>query len=244
MTTDPELERWQSLWQNEAQIPRDLRERAMRQVRRMRMMLAGDIAVTVIMGGGATVWALSSNHRSVTLLAAWVWFTIAAAWIFRYFNNRGNWTGLAPTTDAFFETWVRRCRETQRNLIFGIGLGVIQLLVCTAWVNRELHAAHRIEPRPFAATTPMYVAWLFAAGLFAWAFWLAHKVRVEWIYAQRLRDEWRTGEPIPAITPETLRTVRKSRFLSGLIESIVLFPTRCGSLDWQLRRKRKRLWKL
>jgi hypothetical protein len=239
MHTDHELERWQSLWQADIQIPQDLRERARRQVRRMRMMLAGDIAVTVIMGGGATLWALNSDRSSVRLLAAWVWFTIAAAWIFRYFNNRGNWTGLAPSTDAFFEAWIKRCRETQRNLIFGIALGIVQFVVCSAWVHRELQRTHTITARQFATMTPMDVAWLCAAFLLGWAFWLSRKVRAEWIYAQRLKEEWEMGEPVPAVSPEVLTTVRKWRFL----ESIILFPTRFESLDWQLRRRAKKLWK-
>jgi hypothetical protein len=237
MKTDTELERWQSLWQTDARIPDDLRERALRQVRRMRIMLAGDIAVTVIMGGGATIWALNSDRPAVRLLAAWVWFTILVAWIFRYFNNRGNWTGAAPSTDAFFEIWIRRCRETQRNLIFGIGLGAVQFAVCSAWVNRELHRMHGITPRQFATMAPMDVAYVCAAGLLAWALWLSRKVRTEWIYAQRLRNEWASGEPIPVPPPESLSPVRKPR----LIESISLFSE---SWDWQLRRKKKRAWKL
>lgn len=240
MKIDVELERWQSLWQTNAQIPPYLRERAMRQIRRMRMMLAGDVAVTVIMGGAAIVWALNSDRPSVKLLAAWVWFTIVVAWIFRYFNNRGNWTGAAPSTDAFFEAWIKRCRETQRNLTFGIGLGVVQLVVCSAWVNRELRLAHRVAPGQFATQAPMGVAWLFAAGLFAWAFWLSHKVRAERIYAQRTQQEWAMGEPISVVSPEPQAPSRTPRFL----ESIRLFPNRFESLVWQLRRKTKGIWRI
>ncbi|HWF45705.1 MAG TPA: hypothetical protein VG168_01765 [Bryobacteraceae bacterium] len=237
MKTDPELETWQSLWQADAQLPHDLRERAMRQVRRMRIMLAGDIAVTMIMGGGAVVWALNSDGPAVRLLVVWIWFTLLVAWIFRYLNNRGNWTGAAPSTDAFFEAWIRRCRATQRNLIFGIGLGAVQFAVCSAWVNRELHRMHGITVLQFATMAPMDVAYVCAAGLLAWALWLSRKVRAEWIYAQRLRDEWAIGEPIPVLSPGVLSPVRKKRFL----ESITLFS---DSLDWQLRRKKKRVWKL
>ena len=165
MPADPELQRWQSLWHSDTQIPHDLRQRARRQIRRMRMMLVGDIAVTVIMGGGATVWALNSDRPSVRLLAAWVWFTILIAWIFRYFNNRGNWTGAAPSTDAFFEAWVKRCREMQRNLIFGIALGIVQFVVCSAWVSRELQHTRGTTLRQLATSTPMDVVWLCAALL-------------------------------------------------------------------------------
>jgi hypothetical protein len=236
MKTDPELETWQALWQADAQLPLDLRERAMRQVRRMRIMLAGDIAVTVIMGGGATVWALTSNHIAVRLLAAWIWTTIVAAWIFRYFNNRGNWTGAAPSTDAFFETWVKRCRETRRNLQFGFGLGIVQLVVSSAWVFHELHRDLGISFRTFVIMPTVDFAWLCAGLLFAWAFQFYRKVSVDLAYARRLRDEWLTGEPVPALPPDA-PPVRKQRFL----DSITLFGE---SWDWQLRRKKKRAWKL
>jgi len=241
--TDPELERWQSLWQSDDQLPRDLQKSAMRQVRRMQMMLAADIAVTVVIGGVMLLWAVGSSQLSVRLLAAWVWLTIAAAWIFRYFNHRGNGTGVAPSTDEFFEAWVRRCREIHRNLRFGLGLGVVQLVVVTGWDYHELRPAHGLTLLQFATMIPMLLVWLFAAGLFAWVLRLTGKVRAEWFDAQRLRDEWANGEPL-SLTPETPPGVRKPPFLNGLIESIVLFPTRCGSQEWQLRRRRKRAWRL
>jgi hypothetical protein len=238
MKTDRELENWQSLWQADEQIPRDLRERAMRQVRRMRIMLAGDIAVTVVMGGGAVVWALNSDHLAVRLLAVWIWTTIAAAWIFRYFNGHfNNWTGAAPSTDAFFETWVKRCRETRRNLQFGFGLGIIQLVVSSAWVFRELHRDHGISLLTFVTMARLDVAWLCAGLLFAWAVRFYKKVSADLTYAERLRDEWVTGAPIPVLSPDVRPRVRKRR----LLESIIAFS---DSLDWQLRRKKKRAWKL
>jgi hypothetical protein len=237
MKTDPELETWQSLWQADAQLPRDLRGRALRQVRRMRIMLAGDIAVTVVMGGGAVVWALNSGHFAVRLLAIWIWTTILAAWIFRYWNSHfNNWTGAAPSTDAFFETWVKRCREIRRNLQFGFGLGIVQLIVSSAWVFHELHRDHGISFLTFITMARLDVAWLCAGLLFAWAFRFYRKVSADLTYAQGLRDEWATGEPIPVLPPEG-PPVRKRRFL----ESITLFSER---LDWHLRRKKKRAWKL
>jgi hypothetical protein len=237
MKADSELERWQSLWQTDVPVPHDLRERARRQIRRMRIMLAGDIAVTVIMGGGAAVWALNSDRPSVRLLVVWVWFTIAAAWIFRYFNNRDNWTGAAPSTDAFFEAWAKRCRETQRNLLFGIGLGMVQLVVCSAWVNRELHMRTGITLRQFVTLAPMTVVWLCAALLFVWAFWLSRKVRAEWIYVQRLKLDWENGEVASVHSPQESPKVKTK---PRLLDSVVMFPTLFEGLDWQLRRRKRK----
>lgn len=237
MKTDPELERWQSLWQTDAQIPSDLRERAMRQVRRMRIMLAGDIAVTAIMGSGATIWALNSDRFMVRLLAVWIWTTIMAAWIFRYFNNRGNWTGAAPCTDVFFEAWVRRCREIRRNLQFGFGLGIVQLIVSSAWVFHELHRDQGISVRTFATMPAMDVAWLCAGLLFAWVLRFYRRVSADLLCAQHCKDEWEAGEPIPIVSPGAPAIVRKPRFF----EPLTLFTE---SLNWQLRRKKKRAWKL
>jgi hypothetical protein len=191
----------------------------------------------MIMGGGAVVWALNSDGPAVRLLAVWIWTTITAAWIFRYWNSHfNNWTGAAPSTDAFFETWVKRCRETRRNLQFGFGLGIVQLIVSSAWVFHELHHGLGISFRAFVTMSPVDFAWLSAGLLFAWAFRFYRKVTLDLIYAQRLRDEWLTGEPIPVLPPEA-PPVRKPRFL----ESITLFSER---LDWHLRQKKKRAWKL
>lgn len=236
MKTDAELERWQSLWQTDAQIPQDLRERAMRQVRRMRMMLAGDIAVTVLAGGGATIWGLNADWPSVKLLVIWIWITIFTAWIFRYFNNRGNWTGVAPSTDTFFELWVRRCRENLRNLQFGIGLGVVQLIVSCGWVYRELHRANAITFREFLKLGPTDLALLCAAGLFAWAVQLTRKARAELTYVRRLKQDWQDGEVATVHSPEAPTLQPKTRWL----DSIVMFPSLVDSLDWQLRRRRRK----
>ena len=45
----------------------------------MRIMLAADIGVTVVTGGAAIVWAVTSNQPSVRMLATWVWMTLIAA---------------------------------------------------------------------------------------------------------------------------------------------------------------------
>lgn len=237
MNNDPELERWQSLWQTDGRIPPDLRERAMRQVRRMRILLIGDIAVTVIIGGGATLWGLSSSQPFIRLLTAWIWFTIIAAWIFRFFNHRGNWTGLAPSTDAFFEMWVKRCRENRRNLIFGIALGALQFTFCGFWINWELHQTRGISLRQFATAAPMDIAYVFAAGLLIWALWLFRKVTSELHYVERLKDEWTAGETVSGDVPERPARVPKSRF----IEAIIVFRRHLEALDLQHRRRRNRI---
>jgi hypothetical protein len=237
MNNDPEMERWQSLWQAEAPISPDLRERAIRQVRRARVMLLGDIAVTVIIGGGVILWALSSHLTAVRLLTAWVWFTIFAAWIFRYFNHRGNWTGLAPSTDAFFEAWVKRCRNTRRNLIFGIALGCVQFSVCSVWVNAQLHRMHGMKTPQFVTMTPMVIAYLCAAGLLIWALWLFRKVNAELRYIERLSDEWADGQAVSDALPISPSLTRRPRAL----EAIALISKRFESLGWPHRWRRNRI---
>lgn len=52
MSLDTELEDWKRDWQAKAEVPADLRRKVERQSRRLKISLAGDVLVTVAIGGG------------------------------------------------------------------------------------------------------------------------------------------------------------------------------------------------
>lgn len=190
MNVDLELENWKSLWQTDVQLPADLREKANRQLRRMRFMLIADICVTVAMGGAAIAWAVVSKQPSVRMLATWVWLTIIAAWLFRWLNDRENWAGAAPNTEAFLELLQRRYKSSLGSLQFGYVLGVVQLLFSSAWVYLELNRSSHITIWQFITLKANLAAWSCAVLLFIGAVRLSRKLRRELAYVERLRSDW------------------------------------------------------
>ncbi len=62
MEPDTELGTWRRQWQSGDVIPSGLQQRVERETRHIRRARYGEIAVTVIMGGGATAWALISQR--------------------------------------------------------------------------------------------------------------------------------------------------------------------------------------
>ncbi len=194
MNVDLELENWKSLWQTDVHVPADLRKKAQRQLRRMRIMLAADVCVTVVMGGAAIAWAVISKQPSVRMLATWVWMTLIAAWLFRWLNDRGNWTGAAPNMEAFLDQLQRRYQSSLASLNFGYVLGVVQLLFSSAWVYVELNRSSHITIWQFITLKANLAAWSCAALLFIAAIRFSRRLQRELAYVKRLRIDWSVTE--------------------------------------------------
>lgn len=234
MNDDLELKEWQSLWQRDVHLPSGLRETAMKQVRRLRTMLLADIGVTVGMGGACTIWAMRSSQPMVRLLAIWVWLTLVAAWIFRWFNNGGNWTGAAPNTHVFLERLRKSYRATLRNVAFGWLLGAVQLLFGSVWVYRELSRHERMSPGQFLTLTPNLFLWACAAAAFGWSVRFFLRVRREVACVERLQREWESEEVEAEKMPAPVRT-------GTLVKGFLRHAERLVPADfgWNLRRKKK-----
>jgi hypothetical protein len=178
MSPDTELETWRRDWQAEAAVPADLRRRVERQSRWMKAGVAGDILVTVVIGGGVMALAARSPRSDMLVLAAATWSFIAAAWGFRLAFTRGLWAPAAMDTAAFVDLTVRRCRTQLKATVFGAGLLVCELAFCLGWIYR--HSA----PRP-----PLF-GWLFGTwfnGL-VWLLTLAFFICLAW-YRRKKRAE-------------------------------------------------------
>ena len=238
MNVDLELEEWKSLWQAEVEIPADLRNKANRQLRRMRIMLIGDIAVTIVMGGAVIAWAIASKEPPVRLLATWVWLTLIAAWFFRWFNDRGNWSGAAPNTEVFLQLLKRRYRATLRNVKFGYALGAVQLLFSSAWVYFELNRSGPITVWQFLTLKASLAAWLCIALLLAGALWFSHKLEQELASVEKLQREWQ-GSEVPLATMDDPEKRRGSRLIVPLLEAITMIQSRLEGVVWQQRKKKK-----
>jgi hypothetical protein len=169
MIIDPELEQWSDLFRSEQAEPAAITERAQRAVRRFRLWIYAEVAVTVVMGGGFTVWAFEAHQTSVTLLAVWVWISLAAAWLFRLMNDWNDFTGVAVATGSYLNILLRRLRSNLRAAEFGGILFLVQLFVTSAWVFHELNNQSPIGLREylvlpsnliFACGTGVFYAWL------------------------------------------------------------------------------------
>lgn len=204
MITDPELEQWSELFRSEVTDPMQIAARANRAVRNFRLWLCGEVAVTIVMGGGAVRWAVQSHQTSVIVLAVWVWISLAAAWIFRFFND-GN---IALTGGSHLAILRRRLRSNLRAAQFGGILFFVQLLVTSAWVFREL----KVSLRDYL-TLPANVVFGSGTVIFSsWLFWYCRKLKIELGELSKLENEFQSDitAPIPFLE-RAIHSLARSR---------------------------------
>ncbi len=178
MNIDTELEAWRRDWRTDAAVPPDLRQRVERQTRWLKVGLAGDILVTVVIGGGMVALAARSQAPDMIVLAAATLLFIAAAWGFRLAATRGLWSPSAMDAAAFADLWMRRCRAQMKATVFGAVLFAVEVAFCMGWIYR-----HSGGGKPLAE-------WLFSSAVH-WAVWTASLVfflGLAW-YRRRKRAE-------------------------------------------------------
>jgi hypothetical protein len=247
MNDDLEFEQWQSLWQTPSHIPSDLNEMAKKHLRRERIMLLADIGVTIVIGGALIIWAVADRQPSVRFLAVWVWTMLLAAWIFRWFNSGGNWTGTAPNTEVFLEKLRHRYQVSLRNVKFGWVLGSIQFLFNVVWVYRQVSRNHPITIWQFMTLKISLGVWICVALMFVWTIWFFRKLKDELASVERLQREWHR----PESNWEEIRKPRKTlkwNLIVQFIRDLTMLPALLDGLvdgmDWNLRRKKKKSWKM
>lgn len=171
---------WQELaveWREEspaAPLP-DLRARVARESRNMRLLVAADVLVTIVIGGGVIGWALRAHQTSVTVLACATWTFLAVAWAFGVVNRANNWRPSTADTNAFLDLSIRRCRASISMVHFGVVLWMAEMAFNLTWVYRELSM-------PLAEFLRLWgVIAGFAATLafLAASFWYRRKQRAE-----------------------------------------------------------------
>lgn len=119
MTLDPELDTWRHQWQARDAMPPDVRRRVERDIQSMRLGLLSATAVTVVFGGGTTVWALVSGDAGVAVLAVATWVFIAGTWAVSLTIERGfgRWKPASTTTVAYLEFSITRRIVIQRRIV-------------------------------------------------------------------------------------------------------------------------------
>jgi hypothetical protein len=195
MNVDAEWEVPGREWRQPAMAMPDLRARVKKESRRMRLFLAADILVTIVIGGGMLGWAILSRQADVLVLAVATWTFIVAAWIFGSVNRAGNWSPVAADTSAFLDLSIRRCRAAANMAIFGIALWLVEVVFVSSWVFRYLAQRSTITVGEFLLRWPMMI-WEVATIVFvALSLWYRRRQQAEERSLLELRRQLQEMEP-------------------------------------------------
>lgn len=190
MNVDSELELWQQEWRSDASVPPDLLRRVERESRWMRVALALDVLVTIVVGGGITWLAIRSPQPDMTRLAAVIWVFLAVAWAFCLRINRGNWSLSAVDTASFVDLSLRRCRSRLATIRFAAWLFASELAFSLGWTYNHSHRHRRDTPMWLFLHSPgMELVWIFSLAFVLGLLWYRRKKRAELAYLLKLREE-------------------------------------------------------
>lgn len=183
MNLDTELEVWRRDWQSDSTVVADLCQKVKRQSRWMRIALAADVLVTLVIGGGVIWSAFRSPEADMFVLAGATWTFLLAAWLFAVKNNRGNWSPSTSDTLSFLDISIRRSQRRLAAVRFAAALFLSEIVFCLIW---NYH--HSPERHPSLASWLLFgsvgvdVAWALTFGFFGLLFWYRHKKRAELRY--------------------------------------------------------------
>jgi hypothetical protein len=189
MNADTELEIWREQWQSEASIPADLLRKVERQSRQMKIALTADIIVTIVMGAGATAWALIARDPGVTLLAVAVWFFIAAAWTFVLIVNRGLWRPVAIDAVTFADLTIRRCEATLKAVWFAGILFFAEVVFDLSWIYFQTDVRQSWVRWLLFGSLRTDIVWVLTVVFFGALVWYWRRKRRELDRLLRLREE-------------------------------------------------------
>ena len=173
---------WQTVgltWRTDEHRALPLRERVAqrvhRQSRRLRIILAGEIALTIVMLTISFTIAGRDNAEGTLRLSAIVLLYTAGVWAFGLWNRRGVWRPYGETTAEFVQLLrVRAERRIQSARFTQVVIGLAVILfgreVATAW------------SAGFASTwqrTVWMLFGLYVVGIVAWSIWYERKARRE-----------------------------------------------------------------
>lgn len=160
MKPDLELEAWREQWHADTEVPADLRREVERGSRNLRLLLALEVLITVVLGGGSTLLATMDRRTEMLVLSVAVWLFLGAAWMFAIMNRRETWSPVAVSTAEFLDLSIRRCQRRLVSSGFGAVLYFVEMAFCLIWLYWD---PARREPLPtiiFGVATPLFVVGL------------------------------------------------------------------------------------
>ncbi len=190
MSTDIELDVWREQWQMENAVPLDLRRSVERHSQLMKLGLIADIVVTLVMGGGTTIWAVWSPDSDVVLVAVATWLFLAAAWAFVLTANRGLWRPSGLDNAAFVDLSVRRCRSATAATWFAALLFLSEVAFGLWWGYAHSNRGHLpwLSWLLFSSLR-IDVVWICTGIFFGAIVWYRQKKRRELTRLLQLQDE-------------------------------------------------------
>ncbi len=218
MSADIELELWRQQWHEEDSIPADLRRTVERQSRRMKIGLAGDTVVTVVMGGGTTTWALLSRDSGIALVALATWLFLAIAWACALTVNWGLWRPVTVDAASFVDLSIGRCRAALKAVWLAGILFVAEIAFGLSWAY--LHSAIQTGIRKWLlfGSLRVDIVWACTAAFFGGLVWYRSRKRRELIRLLNLRDEIvlnvdKDTQQEPNVPPEWMFGIRRLKRL-------------------------------
>ena len=160
MKPDLELDSWREKWQADTEAPADLRRKVERGSRNLRLLLAMEVLITVVLGGGSTLLVTMDRRTEIVVLSAAVWLFLGAAWTFAMMNRRGTWSPMAASTAEFLDLSIRRCQRRLASSGFGAGLYFVEMAFCLTWLYWDPARRGPLPAIIFCVATPIFVVGL------------------------------------------------------------------------------------
>jgi hypothetical protein len=186
---DNELELWRQQWQTQVTVPLDLRETIDRQTRNMRLLMAAEVAVTVIFGGGSLLASLTLRRSDVTVLTGGIWLFLAVAWTFSQANRRGVWEPAAATTAAYLDLVILRAHRRLQAISFTSLSYIVFLSFNLGWVYHERAQYEGTSVWAFLMSGPLFIIWASTALLAFLALWQRRRIARQLNNLVQLRRE-------------------------------------------------------
>jgi hypothetical protein len=196
MQADVELGLWQEQWRAERHDPSALKQRVERETRAMRRFVFGEIAITIVFGGGSLLWAALSPRTDALVLALGVWAFIAMAWTISFLLRRGAWAPVTATTTAFLELSILRCRRRRESIVAQSVLYVLIVGFDLTWIYfaRPSRAASGVAA--FLTSGEIAWVWVVTLVLAACALWQRRRLEREFAMLTRLQQQIAGGSSL------------------------------------------------
>jgi hypothetical protein len=160
MKPDLELKAWREQWQADTEVPADLRRKVERGSRNLRLLLALEVLITVVLGGGSTLWAMMDRRTEMVVLSAAVWLFLGVAWTFAMMNRRGTWSPVTVSTAEFLDISIRRCQRRLASSWFGAGFYLVEMAFCLTWLYWDPARRGPLPAIIFSVATPIFMVGL------------------------------------------------------------------------------------
>ena len=156
MIVDSELQEWRRHWRAQPSVPVELFKKVERDTSYLRRYRVAEILPTMLLGGGSVSWAVVHPGAGSIVLAVVTCISIALAWVFSLRETRYLWTATVPTTAAYLDLSIRRCRWKMRNARYDSVQSVV-LTAVVLWISHRIIEDFRGTPRPLWLYLALFV---------------------------------------------------------------------------------------